>query len=1045
METDLMTITRKSLDPASFVKKPAPPPNSSKPKRPLSLPLGDQNLPQSPPSLLGGSSSSSVSRSTSPSPSPPSTISKSGEQAIYSLNRSNGSNGSNRSPSSSTSSGFLTSPQSSPPSSRRPPSFKPPPKSNSILFSVIYDKTSAGIKDVEIDDILPRVNLQRIIMARNLIEVIPERISELQHVNTLDFSYNRLKSLPSSISNMQELTTLLLAGNQLLIPAKDYIDNTSSIVNDIGEIELDEDCEADEESIGSSSNTNNKNDSQSKSLSFIVSTTSSTSSNDLPQHVHKLNSSVTTTTNSTTLINTNNNSNNNQQAESLQTSGGEALPSEFSYLTHLTKVDLTSNIAPNWIGNTYLPPSLFWFSQITTLLASHCQLAAIQSDIQHLISLTHLDLSDNAIGELPAEIGQLINLKTLVLRSNQLVAVPSELSMLSNSLTNLDLSHNQLTELPVELCQLSKLDTLNLSYNQLTAIPEEWFNPDDDFGFALHSLTDLRIRSNSITALPQHLFLCQCKFNYLDLSDNQLLELPPITYETINEEGEEGEETYEQTNFDLESLSTLLLFNNKLSQLPNNLFQQLPSINTLNLSDNQLVSLSPSIWSCCHSLSTLFIGYNRLESFPMPSDSFYSLEELYLNGNRDIKFEYDESIDYFPSLRELALGSCNLDVIPPFLFKSCSLDKLDLANNQISEIDLQLVRMESLSILHLNHNRLVSLPNELENLKNLRMLDLSFNSIESLPKGLFSHSSNNSQQLHLTHHHNASDLSNQFGETCDIWTESKRFDIAMAEMMGRRPSMEDAFTIRGNFSSSSSSLSSSSSSSSNDNQDLIALFDGHAGAMAATYSCKWFPQIVRTLIEKYPSLPPLQWLKQAYSEVSLHFKSYVNNEHQELKYCGATAAAVLIENNHYYVSNIGDTRVVLCRNGQAKRLSFDHKPNDPSEEERIRKLGGYVISNQHTARVNGTLAVSRSIGDFYMEPFVVPDPYLSITEAHPDDQYLIVACDGIWDEITDQTACDIILNSKSLKDAAYRLKDFAYFKGSDDNITVIIIDLKKQH
>ncbi len=60
----------------------------------------------------------------------------------------------------------------------------------------------------------------------------------------------------------------------------------------------------------------------------------------------------------------------------------------------------------------------------------------------------------------------------------------------------------------------------------------------------------------------------------------------------------------------------------------------------------------------------------------------------------------------------------------------------------------------------------------------------------------------------------------------------------------------------------------------------------------------------------------------------------------------------------------------MYRGGKAVRLSIDDKPSDPGEEERIRKLGGFVVVGNEIARVNGTLAVSRSIGDFYMVHFL---------------------------------------------------------------------------
>lgn len=75
---------------------------------------------------------------------------------------------------------------------------------------------------------------------------------------------------------------------------------------------------------------------------------------------------------------------------------------------------------------------------------------------------------------------------------------------------------------------------------------------------------------------------------------------------------------------------------------------------------------------------------------------------------------------------------------------------------------------------------------------------------------------------------------------------------------------------------------------------------------------------------------------------------------------GTTAVVVLMTKDRYYVANIGDSRAVLCRGDNAVALSTDHKPDSPSEKNRIEKAGGYV----QQGRVNGALSLSRSFGDF---------------------------------------------------------------------------------
>ena len=106
-------------------------------------------------------------------------------------------------------------------------------------------------------------------------------------------------------------------------------------------------------------------------------------------------------------------------------------------------------------------------------------------------------------------------------------------------------------------------------------------------------------------------------------------------------------------------------------------------------------------------------------------------------------------------------------------------------------------------------------------------------------------------------------------------------------------------------------------------------------------------------------------------------------------------------------ANTGDSRAVLARGGQAVTLSNDHKPYLPGEKERIEKAGGQVKFN----RVNGDLAVSRALGDFvykrcesvaFKEQAVTAFPEIIVEEREESDQFIVLACDGIWDVMSSQ-------------------------------------------
>lgn len=136
-----------------------------------------------------------------------------------------------------------------------------------------------------------------------------------------------------------------------------------------------------------------------------------------------------------------------------------------------------------------------------------------------------------------------------------------------------------------------------------------------------------------------------------------------------------------------------------------------------------------------------------------------------------------------------------------------------------------------------------------------------------------------------------------------------------------------------------------------------------------------------------------------------------------------------------YTANAGDARAVLCRGGKAVRLTYDHKGADRQEAKRIQDAGGFVLNN----RVNGVLAVTRSLGDSSMKDFVVGAPYTSETVLSQNDEFLILACDGLWDVATDQKAVDLIRDEMDCESAAGVLMDYAIEEGTRDNVTVLIV------
>lgn len=131
---------------------------------------------------------------------------------------------------------------------------------------------------------------------------------------------------------------------------------------------------------------------------------------------------------------------------------------------------------------------------------------------------------------------------------------------------------------------------------------------------------------------------------------------------------------------------------------------------------------------------------------------------------------------------------------------------------------------------------------------------------------------------------------------------------------------------------------------------------------------------------------------------------------------GCTAVVALLKENELYVANAGDSRCIICREGKAIDMSIDHKPEDTPEHERITKAGGKVSND---GRINGGLNLSRAIGDHSYKQNKNLGPKEQMITALPDvktltidpekDQFMVLACDGIWNFMSSQDVCDFIL------------------------------------
>ncbi|VAH81728.1 unnamed protein product [Triticum turgidum subsp. durum] len=302
--------------------------------------------------------------------------------------------------------------------------------------------------------------------------------------------------------------------------------------------------------------------------------------------------------------------------------------------------------------------------------------------------------------------------------------------------------------------------------------------------------------------------------------------------------------------------------------------------------------------------------------------------------------------------------------------------------------------------------------------------------------------------------------------------------FGFSSVCGRRREMEDAVSIRPGF------LPGSGKS------HFFGVFDGHGCSHVATTCQELMHEAVAEEHEKAGPGEEPTWkevMERSFARLDERAANWATTRSSEEPACrceqkmpsrcdhvGSTAVVAVVSPTQLVVANAGDSRAVLSRAGVPVALSVDHKPDRPDELERIQAAGGRVIY-WDGARVLGVLAMSRAIGDGYLKPFVTAEPEVTVTERSDADECLILASDGLWDVVTNEMACDVARacfrsngppepataqaqpsgeakasegvskaeSDRACSDAAMLLAKLALARGSSDNVSVVVVDLRR--
>ncbi|XP_072326003.1 protein phosphatase 1E [Scyliorhinus torazame] len=224
-------------------------------------------------------------------------------------------------------------------------------------------------------------------------------------------------------------------------------------------------------------------------------------------------------------------------------------------------------------------------------------------------------------------------------------------------------------------------------------------------------------------------------------------------------------------------------------------------------------------------------------------------------------------------------------------------------------------------------------------------------------------------------------------------------------------------------------------------QSFFAVFDGHGGVDAAIYaSLHLHVNLVRQEIFQHD---PAEALCRAFR---LTDERFIQKAARENLRCGTTGVVTFMRGNMLHVAWLGDSQVMLVRKGQAVELMKPHKPDREDEKQRIEALGGCVVWFG-AWRVNGSLSVSRAIGDAEHKPYICGEADSDSMVLDGTEDYLILACDGFYDTMEPEEAVKVVAdhlkeNNGDSSMVAHKLVASARDAGSSDNITVIVVFLR---
>ncbi|MCL7035611.1 hypothetical protein MKW94_019867 [Papaver nudicaule] len=256
-----------------------------------------------------------------------------------------------------------------------------------------------------------------------------------------------------------------------------------------------------------------------------------------------------------------------------------------------------------------------------------------------------------------------------------------------------------------------------------------------------------------------------------------------------------------------------------------------------------------------------------------------------------------------------------------------------------------------------------------------------------------------------------------------------------------------------------------------DGGELFGVFDGHGeyGHKVSNLVINRLPKLLldqeryRLCENDVNTYMPNEWRRDCVSAFKIMDKEIKLQRDFDSSCSGSTAVTILKQDQDIIVANLGDSRAVMGTLSdeelKAVQLTIDHKPELPKEADRIRKCGGRVLPHKDEPDVHRvysaeddymSLAMARAFGDFHLKNYgVIAIPQITHIHLTKEDQFLVLATDGVWDVLTNEEVASIVwsienkeLAAKAVVKAASAAWRHDHPSSKVDDITVVCLFLQ---